>query len=644
MVGPFTSPDKSRPRPRLSRAVGGMALTLSCAVGACRPAAGPPRTVVLVSIDTLRADHVGAYGDGQAETPALDAIAREGLVFDAAWSPVPLTLPAHASMLSGRYPPRHGVRANGVHRLAGTVPLVAESFARGGFRSAAVVGGYPLDARFGLARGFDLYDDRMPASSAGAHYPERRGAEVADKAIAWLQQQGTDGRVFLFVHFYDPHADYDPPPPYAARFAARPYDGEIAYVDAQVGRLRSALEAQGRWRDAVVLVVSDHGEGLGEHGEDTHAMLLYEPTLRVPLFVRAPAVRPGRAREAVSIVDVAPTLLALSGLPPLPDADGVRLVGRRDPQRALYAETLGPLLDHGWSGLRALRRGRWKLVDAASPELFDLAADPGERRDLWPTAAEGPELRQELRSVTARWGQAPASVERLDPAAREALNSLGYASGSAEVPADFGFGRPDPRTRMDVVRELDAVSSLADPHEALPRLSVLARRAPESNLVRRRQAALLMATGEFEAAADAYEEADRLGYRGEDLAAAIAEACRRAGEARAGRGNLSMARELLGRAARLAPDRADVAHALGVVEARAGRLAPALASFDRATSLDPGFAAAWFSKGLALERLGRRAEARAAYARFLALGPSASPEREHAHAYGGGEEALWPRN
>src|SRR5713101_4816300 len=394
MVGPFTSADKSRPRPRLSRAVGGMALTLSCGIGACRPAGGPPRTVVLVSIDTLRADHVGAYGDGQAETPALDAIAREGLVFDAAWSPVPLTLPAHASMLSGRYPPRHGVRANGVHRLAGTVPLVAESFVRGGFRSAAVVGGYPLDARFGLGRGFDLYDDRMPASSAGAHYPERRGAEVADRAIAWLQQQGTDGRVFLFVHFYDPHADYDPPPPYAARFAGRPYDGEIAYVDAQVGRLRSALEAQGRWRDAVVLVVSDHGEGLGEHGEDTHGMLLYEPTLRVPLVVRAPAVRPGRAPEAVSIVDVAPTLLALSGLPRLSDADGVSLVGTRDPQRALYAETLGPLLDHGWSGLRALRRGRWKLVDAASPELFDLAADPGERRDLWPTAAEGPELRQ----------------------------------------------------------------------------------------------------------------------------------------------------------------------------------------------------------------------------------------------------------
>jgi len=631
MLPPPPVPDK-RVRRRWFRAaiVAGGAATAVAA--GCRPAP-PPRTVVLVSIDTLRADHLGLYGDRRAETPVLDALAREALVFDAAWSPVPLTLPAHASMLTGRYPPRHGVRANGVHRLAASVPVVAESLARAGFRTAAFIGGFPLHSRFGLARGFEVYDDELPSSARAAHYPERRGDEVLERALGWLRGQDPGARLFVFVHFYDPHDEYDPPPPFAARFADRPYDGEIAYVDGLVGRLEAELERQGRWRDAIVLVCSDHGEGLGDHGEDTHGLLLYESTLRVPLLLKAAGVSAGRAPEPVSIVDVSPTILARAGLAPLAGADGVDLAGRRDPGRELYAETLAPLLDHGWSGLRALRRGRWKLVDAARPELFDLDRDPGEQRDLWASAGEGAALRRDLHAMASGWGQAREERAPLDRAAREALASLGYASGPGETPPDVGAGRPDPRTRMDVVRELDAAGSLPDSREALRRLGALARRAPESNLVWRRMAGLLMASGDFEAALRAYETAGRLGYRGEDLAEAMADACLRSGEALAARGELARARGRLEEGGRLAPGRADLIHALGVVQARSGRLAEALASFDRATGARPEFASAWFSKGLALERLGRRAEARGAYARFLALAPSSSPERAHAEAY-----------
>lgn len=611
----------------------GIAALFAVALAGCRATPPAGRTVLLVSIDTLRADHLGLYGDRRAETPAIDALGGEGLVFEAAWTTGPLTLPAHASLLSGRLPPRHGVRANGVHRLPAAVPLVSEAFSRGGFRTAAFVGGFPLAARFGLTRGFDVYDDELPSTASGFHYPERLGAVVVDRAVSWLQAQPKEASLFLFVHLYDPHADYTPPPAFAARFPDRPYDGEIAYVDSQVARLRAALEERARWEHAVVVLVSDHGEGLGEHDEDTHGMLLYESTLRVPLILRAPGLRAGRAREPVSLTDVVPTLLSQTGLPPMGALDGRDLVGTRDPRRDLYAETLAPLLDHGWSPLRALRRGERKLVDGSSPQLFDLLHDPREGQDLWP-GSDGAALRATLRRYAATLGKLPHEGVALDARAREALASLGYAGGSSAVPADLdGEGRANPRERMGLPRELDAIASLADPEEARARLEVLAKRESGSNLVQRRLAAIRLRVEDYEGAARAYREAGRLGYAGDDLAAALAEACRRAGEARAARGDLAGARHWLVEADRAAPGRADVAHSRGVVEARAGRWSEALVHFERANQLDATSSAAWFSKGLLLERLGRKDAARAAYERFLSLSPSASPEHAHAREY-----------
>lgn len=588
-----------------------------------------PRTVILISIDTLRADRLGAYGAAGAETPALDALARESVVFEAAWTPVPLTLPAHASMLTGLYPPRHGVRANGVHRLASDVPVVPEALRRAGFRTAAFIGGYPLARRFGLDRGFDHYDDDLPVGAQGFRYPERRGGDVVDRVLAWTAGQPDAQPVFLLVHLYDPHADYAPPPPFAQRFAARPYDGEVAYVDSLVARLRDGLGR--RWTTAGVVLVADHGESLGEHGEETHGILLYESTLRVPFLVKAQGIAPTRIREPVSLVDVAPTLLAVAGLAvtTMPALDGVSLVAGV-PRRDLYAETLAPYLDHGWSGLRALRRGGRKLIDGSDPELFELEGDPGEARNLWPSPAGEP-LWAALRAAIARLGRTPAAPAALDAEARQALASLGYAASSADVPDDFGAGRPAPRTRMDVARELDSLEG--EPADARARLIALTRRDPGNNLVWRRLAAVSVKMGDFEAAVRAYGQAARTGYRGDDLAEALAEAHLRAAETRGNASDLAGARRHLEGAVTLRPRRAEIRHALGVVEARAGRLGAAVRAFQDAGRLDPRFAPAWFSLGLAEERRGRRVEADAAYRRFLELDPKPTPERDHARRF-----------
>lgn len=592
----------------------------------CRPAGtAPPSTVVLVSVDTLRPDRLGAYGYAASSTPAIDSLAREGLAFERAWSVAPLTLPAHASMLTGLYPPRHGVRVNGVHRLSASVPLVTESFGRAGFRTAAFVGGYPLARRFGLARGFDVFDDTMPARPDGFHYPERLGREVVDAALRWLAPLPPAERVFLFVHLYDPHAEYRAPAPYGQRFEASPYDGEVAYADSAVAVLRDGLRSARRWDDAVVLFTSDHGEALGAHGEETHGLLLHDATLRVPFLLKARGLAAGRRADAVSVVDVAPTLLALAGLPPLSSIDG-RDVSRAGAERDLYAETLQPRFDHGWSGLRALVRGPLKLVDGPRPELFDLQADPAELRDLWPGRA-GEEMRRALGlfATTRR-----AEREALDAAAREALASLGYAASSAEAADELGLERPDPRARVSEARELDRAASDPDASRAAARLLQMARRDPGNNLAWRRLASARVQAGQFEPAIAAYREAVRAGYAGDDLADALGEAHLRAGERRAGQGDWDGARRLILEAVRLQPRRAEPRHALGVVHALAGRPEPAREEFAEAVRLEPAYAPAWFALGLAEERRGREEEALAAYRRFVELARADSPEARHA--------------
>jgi arylsulfatase A-like enzyme len=409
---------------------------------AASPDSGRP-SVLLVTIDTLRADHVGVYGAVQAETPRLDALAAAGTRFENAIASTPLTLPSHASLLTGLDPPRHGVRHNGVYRLDGEIETLAERFRAAGYTTGAVTGAVVLARRYGLDQGFQSYDDGTSSRRSGAGgFLERRAAEVTERALAWLAQATRP--FFLWVHYYDPHHDYRPPQPFAERFSASPYDGEIAYVDTQLGRLLDGLEPGGSHRETLILVTSDHGESLGEHGESTHAYTLYDAVLRVPLILRGPGVPRGRVVESlVRAVDVAPTLLALTGLPVPAEADGEPFIphlmdGASPPARVAYAETLATRIEQGWSPLFAARSEHHLLVRAPRPELYDVRADPAQLENL---AESDPDR---VHSAMERLGQAlegrmgecePQTRLALDGESLGQLRALGYALPSEPVAA-----------------------------------------------------------------------------------------------------------------------------------------------------------------------------------------------------------------
>jgi arylsulfatase A-like enzyme/Flp pilus assembly protein TadD len=485
----------------------GLAIALACGCGG--PAFVAPDRVLLLSIDTLRADHVGCYGASDAHTPNLDTIAASGVRFEVALSPVPLTLPAHASLLTGLEPPAHGVRHNSIHRLGAGLPTLAERMRDAGHATAAFVGALVLDRRFGLDRGFDAYDDRTSGRvSAGTGYAERPADEVVEAALAWLET--APDRFFLWVHFYDPHMAYEPPAGFKSAFASHPYAGEIAFVDAEIGRLLSAIRA--RWGEAGLLVVatSDHGESLGEHGETSHSYTIYEATQRVPLMLSGPGLEPGGVEPGpASLLDVAPTILAWVGAQPLPGTPGRdlrELLGsdELDP-RSLYMETVATQLDFGWSALLGVRSGRFKYIRAPRPELYDLALDPGETRNrVAEEPARAAELDELLERHLAGPRRAPQVVE-LPEEDRARLRSLGYlVPEPSDATSTLGrVGGTDPKDAMGVLQELSLAQAdlhAGRPEQALERLRALDDTA--TSVVAHRAAAAL-AAGDPAAAARA---------------------------------------------------------------------------------------------------------------------------------------------
>ncbi len=446
------------PHPSVVRALMALlALALACGP---RPAA-PPRVerVVLVTIDTLRADHVGSYGAGAASTPSLDAVAARGVRFARAVSPAPLTLPSHTTLMTGLDPFEHGVRHNSIFRLADDVPTLAERMRDAGFATAAFIGAFVLDQRFGLARGFDVYDDEMGyrrASASDFSFAERRGDEVVDAALAWLES--APERFFLWAHLYDPHVDYRAPPGFALSVSGGPYEAEVAFADAQVGRLVAAIDARWPPGSTLIVVTSDHGEGLGEHGEKTHSYFVYQQTQHIPLLIAGPGFPAGRVVEpTVRLSDVAPTLLARAGAAPLEGISGRDLfplaMGRDEEEgRVGYVETLAPQLDLELSPLLGLRTDRFKYIRAPRPELYDLERDPGELRDL---ASERPELLAELDdALEQRLARSNSSSFHAlpDAADRARLESLGYVvpEGLPEAASLGRVGGRDPKDYIGV--------------------------------------------------------------------------------------------------------------------------------------------------------------------------------------------------
>ena len=412
--------------------------------------------VILVSVDTVRSDHLPTYGYKGVETPALDDLRKDSILFERAWSHVPLTLPSHASILTGREPSAHGIHDNLGYRLKADVPTLAELLKKEGYETGGAVSCFVLEGKgSGISRGFDFYDDAVGPAEGGAALGQvqRAGPETEARLEAWLASRPAGGKLFAFLHLYEPHTPYEPPEPFKTRYAAQPYDGEIAQADAIVGRFLAFLKSRGLYDKALIVILSDHGEGLGDHGESEHGMFLYRESLQVPLFVKLPGGK--RAGETVAtpaaLVDVFTTLAEAAGVKGFTRPEGTRslLDPPGAPARRIFSETFFPRIHFGWSELSSLFDGRWHYIEAPKAEIYDVAADPGETSNLHPQKPDA------LRSMLAEIGKRKPAYESagdLDPEARKKLASLGYLSAG---PSSANAGAlDDPKDRIRTFEEL----------------------------------------------------------------------------------------------------------------------------------------------------------------------------------------------
>lgn len=402
-------------------------------------AAAAPRkpNILLITVDTLRADHLGCYGDRDIRTPVIDALAGRGVLFTRAFAHTPLTLPSHTNILLGLTPNAHGVHDNSNFIVRSEFLTLAEWLKGQGYATGAVVGAFPLDSRFGLTQGFDLYDDNYGSQGpTDMVFVERRADAVAALGQAWVKAQRAPW--FLWVHFFDPHHPYDPPEPFKTEYARNPYDGEIANVDAALGKLLSSLRALGLEDETAVILTADHGEALGDHGEITHGYFAYNEVLRVPLIMAVPGGKPGRKDAAVCHIDIFPTVCDVVGQKKPAGLQGLSLVplaqGKRLPPRAIYFECLAPYYSRGWAPLRGTIQGSEKYMDSPIPEVYDLDRDFGERENRAPKV-EIDRYRKGLTDLMRAETSPLAGTagQSSDRETREKLRSLGYTS-SAQKP------------------------------------------------------------------------------------------------------------------------------------------------------------------------------------------------------------------
>ncbi|MBE3118537.1 MAG: sulfatase-like hydrolase/transferase, partial [Candidatus Atribacteria bacterium] len=483
----------------------------------------PGSNLLLVSIDTLRADHLPAYGYEAVETPTIDRLAREGIVFRNAFAPVPLTLPSHCSLLTGLLPSTHGVRDNGNFYLGSSRQTLATVFAARNHRTAGFVSAFVLDSRWGLAQGFERYsDDFEPtvADLAAMARLQRPAGETWSRARGWLH--GVSGNsFFLWLHFFDPHTPYDPPEPFKTRYASHLYDGEIAYVDAVLAEVIGELENQSLLEKTVIVVVSDHGEGLGDHGEDEHGLLTYDSTLRVPWIMRLPGRKAAGTKidRPVSLVDVFPTIIELFGFGRAGSVDGtsqVDLLRTRTADRGdvLYAESLYPRLRFGWSELTGVRTDRFKYIRAPRRELYEYRRDPGESTNVIGQYREVADRLDQI--LTTMSEKASVRADRppspIAPASERALRSLGYVAGPIVRPSGLHQQLADPKDKVEAYRRFVKAQALLDAGQSDEGVRVLVKLVedePDMEPAHRLLRDYWIARGEFRGAAARFLEESR---------------------------------------------------------------------------------------------------------------------------------------
>jgi arylsulfatase A-like enzyme/Tfp pilus assembly protein PilF len=563
------------------------------------------QNVLLITIDTLRGDALGCYG-GPAATPNLDRLASLGVRFDFAHAHAVVTLPAHASILTGRYPFEHGIHDNAGFRLAASLPTLGALLKPRGMATGAFIGSFALDSRFGLNAGFDVYDERYGKSSttAGFKMPERRADAVVSAAREWIGAQ--KGRWFAWVHVFDPHAPYRPPAPFDKQYSSQPYYGEVAYTDSALAPLLDAARDPSG-RPTLVIVTGDHGEGLGEHGEQTHGLFAYEATLRIPLIVaqeskNTPAWSTGAVGQASVLashvsarhVDIVPTVLDALGLPPLAGLPGRSLLpgvaGSGDAEPASYFEALSTSLNRGWAPLTGVLMNRDKYIELPIPELYDIGRDPKEADNL---AGKQAEKRRTLESRLNAFGTAVSGPRKAEDAeSRARLQTLGYVAGSAATKATYTEA-DDPKRLVAVDQQIWRAIELYEqrrPAEAIPIYRQIIAERPTMEIAYSQLAMLQWEIGRpFEAVAT-LRAALAAG-------AASVETQSKLGIYLAESGNVKEAIPLLQHATSQGEPDVDALNALGIALARAGRAAEASATFRRILDLNPG-------NTMALENLG----------------------------------------
>ena len=604
-------------------------------------APAPPLNVLLITIDTFRADRLGS-----GIAPGLDRLAAASMHFTGARATVPLTLPSHATIHTGLLPPAHAVRENGLDALSAGHSTIATLLKRAGYQTAAFVGAFVLDRRFGLAQGFDTYDDRIQRDPGATDRleAERPASAVIDAALAWLAEHPAPGTkhpapstqhpapFFVWLHLYDPHAPYAPPAEFRAT-ARSPYDGEIAYVDSQVTRVVEWMRARAMTDRSLIVVAGDHGEGLGDHGEQTHGMLLYDSTLRVPLIVAAPGRPRARREVAVTLADVAPTILRAAGVAPSAEMTGRDLLAEvrqkadatDNTQPHLYAETEYPRVA-GWAPLQALTDGRWKTIRAAAAtEVYDLRNDPAETRDLART--EQGVAGGMISTIDRIHASGPAPSQRVvSREAEERLRALGYVASSA--PTIQNPNATNPAARIAVWNAFEhALAQLNEGANAVGALRTLAAENPDAPVFQSTYARALKDAGQADRAVVVYRAAAKRWPTDATLLHDLAVAARDAAARTHGAAAIALRKEAAAAeaaAVTLAPTNAMAHNALGLIAIDENRPQDAVAAFERAAAIDPTNASYWTNLGNARRAAGDVKAAEAAYRKALDADPRAA--------------------
>jgi choline-sulfatase len=554
-----------------------------------------PVNVVLITIDTVRADHLGCYGFKNIQTPTIDGLARDGVVFERAISQVPLTWPSHAVILTGTYPFQNGVQDFTGQPLSPQFRSVAQAFKQHGYATGAVVSAFVLDRSWGLARGIDFYDDTFSSDAflnKDIGLVDRRADESVSHAISWLKK--TQRPFFFWLHLYDPHSPYNPPEPFHTEYARHPYDGEIAYTDHELGRLIAWLRAAGIYDRTAIVLLSDHGESLGEHGEDEHGFFVYNATVHIPLIVKPPAgsgFQPAHVSRPVETTSVAPTLLRLAGLKDKIQTqfNSAGLLGKAAEGNGAYSETLYPLNSFGWSPLHGLETGRYHYIEAPTPELYDLSVDPGETNNV---AGQQPAvvatLKRELQDLQKkRPFQSPqGKTPGLSPDAADKLRSLGYVGYRSPVSAEaLTHGLADPKDKVgefnSILRAQDALRA-GDYAGGEKLLNDVREKDPKMYIAPFYLAEAAMRQNHWEDAAREFKNTLELNPNFDQAMTGLAHAVFM-------QGNRDEARRWIEKALEYNPENYRAWYELGSIETKVNP-AQAAADFGKAVNIQPNFA------------------------------------------------------